>query len=90
MNRTGQYIRTLMMLLMMLGGTTNESWATATKVTYHIITLPFGNDPKHDCFITENPSTNVDTKYRIEALKCEVECDTEDKINCLPNTRVRY
>lgn len=80
MNRTVQYIRTLMMLLMMLGGTINELWATATKVTYHIITLPFGYDSKHDCFITENPSTNVDTKYRIEALKCEVECDTEDKI----------
>ena len=74
MNRTGQYIRTLMMLLMMLGGTINELWATATKVTYHIITLPFGNDPKHGYITKDNQ------EYRIEALKIEVDCDTEDKI----------
>ena len=63
-----------MMLLLMLGGTINESWATATKVTYHIITLPFGNDPKHGYITKDNQ------EYRIEALKIEVDCDTEDKI----------
>ena len=34
-----RHIIRLFVLLLLLGGTTNEAWA-AKKVTYHILTLP--------------------------------------------------
>ena len=73
MNRTRQYIRTLMMMMLLVSGAMNEAWATTTKVTYHIITLPFGYDTKHSCYITKD-----NQEYCIEALKIEVDCADDD------------
>ena len=58
------------MMLLLMGGSIHEAWATPTTITYHIITLPFGNDPKHGYITKDNQ----------EYLKIEVDCDTEDKI----------
>ena len=74
MNKTRYYIRILLLVLLLVGGgIANEVWAV--KVTYHIITLPFGYDQKHDCYITTG-----DQEYCIEALKVEVNCEDGDLI----------
>lgn len=69
MNKTILYIRTLLVLMMLLAGATaNEVWAATKNVTYHVITLPFSN-----------ASTN-NIAYRIEAIKKTVTQDETDEI----------
>ena len=69
MNRTRHYIRTLMVLLMLLiiGGMANETWAK--KITYHILTLPFN--------VRNYNNTNDFRKHiRVEALQCTLDEST--------------
>lgn len=60
MNKTKHYIRTLLLMLLFIGGMANEAWAYT--VTYHILTLPMSK--------TQPGNTNPDYYgYRWEALK---------------------
>ncbi len=69
MNRTRHYIGIMLMMLLFAGGSINEAWAKKT-VTYHIITLPFGDNTG---YIEEGVVHHE--QYRIEAIKCEVVYD---------------
>ncbi len=69
----------VMLLMLLAGSVANEAWAETKKVTYHVITLPFGDntgyydktDPEHPVF--------VNVQYRIEAIKKTVnQEETED------------
>jgi hypothetical protein len=65
MNKTRNYIRTLLLVLL-LGGMGSEAWAATVtkKITYHVITLPFGSAEL-------TGGDDAAHKYRIEALKKE-------------------
>ena len=60
-------------MLLLLGGMANGAWAESRTVTYHVITLPFGGKGLTD-------SNSNDVKYRIEAIKKTVTCDSNDPI----------
>jgi len=75
MNRQRHYIRTLLLMLL-IGGTVNEAWATSTTVTYHVISLPFGTNTGY----YDGNGDFVNVEYRIEAIKKTVTCDSEDDI----------
>ena len=67
MNKTRNYIR-ILLLVLLLGGMASGAWAQTKKVTYHVITLPFCDE-----------STN-NIAYRIEAIKKTVTQNTADDI----------
>lgn len=69
MNKTRHYIRTLMLMLLLLagGGMANEAWAK--KVTYHILTKPF-------TVRNYNNTGDWQTNIRVEALQCTSEEST--------------
>lgn len=60
-----------MLLLLLAGGTTNEAWSATKKVTYHVITLPFGDNTGY----YDGGGAFVNEKYRIEAIKMTVTQD---------------
>ena len=63
------------MLVLLLGGMGSEAWTQTTyKVTYHVITLPFGGTGS---FLYESTNHNV---YRIEAIKKTVNQSADDPI----------
>ena len=63
----------LLMLTLLAGGVANEAWAV--EVTYHVITLPFGDNTG---YYDEDNFVNV--KYRIEAIKMTVTQDVTAEI----------
>ena len=69
MNKTRHYIRTLMLMLLLLagGGMANEAWAK--KVTYHILTKPF-------TVRNYNNTGDYKANIRVEALQCTSEEST--------------
>lgn len=60
-------MRILLLVLLLAGGSIYEGWAKTT-VTYHIITLPFGDNTGQ-----KTGSTVTHKQYRIEAIKCKVD-----------------
>ena len=73
MNKTRHYMR-ILLLVLLLGGMGNEAWAATKNVTYHVITLPYGEE-----YTTGKTGDNVN-KYRIEAIKITVTCNDTDPI----------
>lgn len=62
-------------MLLLGGGMMNGAWAATKTVTYHVITLPFGNNTGY----YDGNGDFVNVKYRIEAIKKTVtQDDTED------------
>lgn len=78
MNRTRHYIGIMLMMLLFVGGSINEAWAKKT-VTYHIITLPFGDNTGYK----DNDGVHHE-QYRIEAIKCIVDYDNTTDVIGLP------
>lgn len=73
MNRTRHYIRTLLLMLLLMGGSIHEAWAATVtkKITYHVITLPFGSAEL-------TGGTDAAHTFRIEAIKKEVTYTYDD------------
>lgn len=61
-------------MLLLLGSMGNKAWADTKKVTYHVITLPFGGAGHPMATSTGN------TEYRIEAIKATVTQDDTEEI----------
>ena len=59
------------MMLLLMGGSIHEAWAQTKTITYHVITLEFGDNTGY----YDGSGNFVNEKYRIEAIKKTVTQD---------------